>query len=659
MDSCRMRWRRSVRRLLVALMFLCMTVKIRLELRLLDSSSTTRDLTKDNTTYLSDNALVGKSGGAHLKAAEGPGANRYIQNSVRQKEPASPSTVDEKSSVSVAPKHNSSLVNENSSKVMKDSVNNTARATGSRRPPNVHTGPQNRKGHTSFKKDIFAKLGISVDSDEMIKDKSDSENMKASTKSNESITKKETSSERKINEKPRPIITRKPVPSLTPAVENSPAKGKESPLSRNLGKPIRAKEVAALIKHKHPPAVSQRKVRGSYTSTKRGVSHEVDSTEVSLTKEAIAKIKTQQETENEQQRVYNEERYGQVLSNTSILLVQVHNRLENLRYLVESMRKVRGLQEALVIFSHDLWDPAINAFVRNITEFRVMQIFFPFSIQLHPFSYPGRDPRDCSWNVNRREGLRCLNQRWPDSYGHYREAAFTQIKHHWWWKIHRVFEGLRITRTNYTGHVVFLEEDHYVSPDLLHALALLQRSRATLCPACQVLALGNYNKLSTTVYKNYVERGDWWVTKHNLGFALDAAAWKTLATCKSFFCDFDDYNWDWTLNTLVQTCLKPRISMLSTRFSRVVHVGSCGTHVKKKSCDVRKEVQAAINRFSSGKQWLFPDVFRLQNVYRSSGKTKKGNGGWGDFRDRQLCRAIGNGTATEDILARLQLSNLS
>lgn len=38
----------------------------------------------------------------------------------------------------------------------------------------------------------------------------------------------------------------------------------------------------------------------------------------------------------------------------------------------------------------------------------------------------------------------------PDLYGHYREAKFTQTKHHWWWKANRVFEQLEVTR-NHTG----------------------------------------------------------------------------------------------------------------------------------------------------------------------------------------------------------------
>lgn len=387
----------------------------------------------------------------------------------------------------------------------------------------------------------------------------------------------------------------------------------------------------------------------------KGVSHDVDQNEMSLTKEAIVSIKKELKEENEKQTVYNQEKFGPVGNDTPIFLVQVHKRLENLRYLVASLRTVKGIQEAMVVFSHDLWDPAINAFVRNITEFRVMQMFFPFSIQLYPLVFPGRDPKDCSWNTNAKgKKIDCQNANWPDSYGHYREASFTQIKHHWWWKIHRVFEGLRVTQNNYKGHVVFLEEDHYVSPDILHVLSLMQRLRPTLCPSCKVLALGNYNKLNPHIYKNLVEKGDWWVTKYNLGFAMDAAVWRSLSKCKEKFCTFDDYNWDWTMTNVAQTCLQQRLSMMSVRLTRVLHLGSCGTHVKKKVCDVQAEVKNAVSRLSASMQWLYPNILVPLGSWKSSGKPKKGNGGWGDLRDRELCRGIGNGTIDEAFLTRLQ-----
>ena len=41
---------------------------------------------------------------------------------------------------------------------------------------------------------------------------------------------------------------------------------------------------------------------------------------------------------------------------------------------------------------------------------------------------------------------KCNNALYPDLYGHYREAKFTQTKHHWWWKANRVFDQLEVTR---------------------------------------------------------------------------------------------------------------------------------------------------------------------------------------------------------------------
>lgn len=55
----------------------------------------------------------------------------------------------------------------------------------------------------------------------------------------------------------------------------------------------------------------------------KGVSHDVDQHEMSLTKEQIAQIKEELMQENERQTVYNQERFGPVQGNATILLVQV------------------------------------------------------------------------------------------------------------------------------------------------------------------------------------------------------------------------------------------------------------------------------------------------------------------------------------------------
>lgn len=89
--------------------------------------------------------------------------------------------------------------------------------------------------------------------------------------------------------------------------------------------------------------------------------------------------------------------------------------------------------------------------------------------------------------------LKCNNALYPDLYGHYREAKFTQTKHHWWWKVNRVFNQLEVTR-NYTGLVLFLEEDHYVAEDFIYILKLMERTCKEACRHCNILSLGTYLK---------------------------------------------------------------------------------------------------------------------------------------------------------------------
>lgn len=132
----------------------------------------------------------------------------------------------------------------------------------------------------------------------------------------------------------------------------------------------------------------------------------------------------------------------------------------------------------------------------------MIQIFYPYSIQTHPFEFPGVDPNDCPRDMKKDEALKrqCSNAQSPDLYGHYREASFTQTKHHWFWKANTVFNGLDVTK-NHKGYVVFLEEDHYVTEDFLHVLNMLKDKSHESCPKCNIISLGTY--LKTFNYYTY------------------------------------------------------------------------------------------------------------------------------------------------------------
>ncbi|XP_032587685.1 alpha-1,6-mannosyl-glycoprotein 2-beta-N-acetylglucosaminyltransferase isoform X4 [Drosophila mojavensis] len=213
-------------------------------------------------------------------------------------------------------------------------------------------------------------------------------------------------------------------------------------------------------------------------------------------------IKRQIVRYNEMQLVLNEETFGPLQNDSVIIVVQVHTRINYLRHLIVSLAQARDISKSLLIFSHDFYDDDINDLVQQIDFCKVLQIFYPYSIQTHPHEFPGVDPNDCPRNIKKEQALisNCNNALYPDLYGHYREAKFTQTKHHWWWKANRVFNELEVTRFH-TGLVLFLEEDHYVAEDFLYLLAMMQQRTKDLCPQCNILSLGTY--LKTFNYYTY------------------------------------------------------------------------------------------------------------------------------------------------------------
>ncbi|KAJ8680206.1 hypothetical protein QAD02_015993, partial [Eretmocerus hayati] len=372
-----------------------------------------------------------------------------------------------------------------------------------------------------------------------------------------------------------------------------------------------------------------------------------------LTEREIEEARRSIERVNSEQRVLNEEAFGPLAPDAPVIVIQVHDRLTYLRHLVISLAQARGIENTLIVFSHDVWNADINYLVQNVDFARVMQIFYPHSIQTHPHSFPGESLNDCPRNIRKEQALKlgCTNAHHPDLYGHYREAKFTQTKHHWWWKANRVFDHLTILR-NHTGMVLFLEEDHYVAEDFLHVLRLMERTARNNCERCNVLSLGTYLK-TYNYYADFTKRAEvipWISSKHNMGMAFNRVTWSKLRNCAAQFCSYDDYNWDWSLQHIAQTCLPPSrgagvaprldsgLVAMMMRAPRVFHIGECGVHHKKANCESTSVIAKVQTVLRSARGSLYPTQLTL-TVAALSKKTKlrKGNGGWGDFRDHELC----------------------
>ncbi|XP_061727515.1 alpha-1,6-mannosyl-glycoprotein 2-beta-N-acetylglucosaminyltransferase-like isoform X3 [Cydia pomonella] len=346
---------------------------------------------------------------------------------------------------------------------------------------------------------------------------------------------------------------------------------------------------------------------------------------------------------NDAQTIYNEDIYGPVLNDTVIIAIQVHTRLTYLRHLIVSLAQARDIERTLLVFSHDYYDEEINNLVRTIDFTKVMQIFYPYSIQTHPNEFPGVDPNDCPRDAKFEQAikLKCNNALHPDLHGHYREAKYTQTKHHWWWKANRIFNQLQCT-ASHTGMVVFLEEDHYVAEDFLHVLNLMRTTADKTCPQCELLSLGTY--LKTYQYHataDKVEITPWHSSIHNMGMVFNRTVWNSIMSLQDQFCEYDDYNWDYSLLHLSQNRKgREKFKVMMCKGPRVFHIGECGLHHKKSNCNANLVISKVQKLLQTTKHLLYPK--RLTASINPGGakhnkKLVKGNGGWGDRRDQEMC----------------------
>lgn len=329
------------------------------------------------------------------------------------------------------------------------------------------------------------------------------------------------------------------------------------------------------------------------------------------------------------------------MTNETILItIQVHNRLIYLKHLIESLRTAHDISSTLLIISNDVYDETLNGEIEKIDFCMVLQIFYPHSIQTHPRSFPGTDPKDCPRDASFVEArrMKCKNYKHPDSYGHYREAKFTQMKHHWWWKLNVIFDSLNVTKYH-NGFLLLLEEDYYVAQDFVHVFRLLQQQILKSCTKCNVVSLGTYKEEINEKSFNIFDVGDWITNLHNMGMAFNRTTWRAIKNCAKAFCDYDEYNYDFSLQNVNRNCLKNELFVAIVRGPRIYHIGECGVHHTTNDCRADEKVSQVKEslRKAKLKHQLFPRVLKRNFKSLQAYIDIVANGGWGDKRDQKLC----------------------
>uniref|UniRef100_A0A0K0FVG4 Alpha-1,6-mannosyl-glycoprotein 2-beta-N-acetylglucosaminyltransferase n=1 Tax=Strongyloides venezuelensis TaxID=75913 RepID=A0A0K0FVG4_STRVS len=321
-----------------------------------------------------------------------------------------------------------------------------------------------------------------------------------------------------------------------------------------------------------------------------------------------------------------------------VILIQVHDRLKYLEILINSLENVKGIENCLIIFSHDVYIAEIDRLIRSITFVRILQIYFPFNLQLFATIFPGLSEDDCPPSMTKTEAYKvnCSSRDQFDTYGHYRDPKLSQIKHHWWWKLNFVFEKV-LKKLEITDKVIILEEDYFVMPDMIHVLNLVSKEKEKLCQSCNIVVLGSYNYNNQTYVENIskINVMDWYSSMHNMGMVIDNNLWNNMAKCSELFCSYDDYNWDWTLLHVSLKCMKNRMKALLVTSPRILHIGDCGIH--NHDCQSQKSLKMAKELLKYSKNKLFPNEMSIREETKDSPTALKPNGGWNDIRDRYLC----------------------
>lgn len=101
-----------------------------------------------------------------------------------------------------------------------------------------------------------------------------------------------------------------------------------------------------------------------------------------------------------------------------VIVVQVHNRIDYLKYVVESLRNVKYIEETLLIFSHDYYLPEIDKIVDSIDFCATLRIYYPFSERPSQNAY-----------MMKNDSIR------PEWLNNKRRNGESHIKHHFLWKV--------------------------------------------------------------------------------------------------------------------------------------------------------------------------------------------------------------------------------
>lgn len=324
-------------------------------------------------------------------------------------------------------------------------------------------------------------------------------------------------------------------------------------------------------------------------------------------------------------RVRNWKRFRLLKDTSLMIVVQVHRDIIGLQNLITSLLNARHIEEVLLVFSHSYYSDLINNIVRSIQKCGVLQVYYPYSVQLNENKFPGRDKDDCIIKSSKR----CTS----------RNAYRAERKHHWWWTAHYVFEKFDIS-ADFKGPVVFLEEYHYVAPDFIYMLRFMQRT-LYFYPSVDLVTFGR--PVSGALSNFDILYLDAWRPPYTFGLAFNRTFWERITANALYFCTFNDHDWSYSLYNAMHHFKSGYAQMVSCAAQRVFSTSGIGS------------LRAVQLRLNLTLEDLFPDKIKLVHLWGVNGVATParmapdvlhGRGGWDDIRDQMFCYDIMGSSAT-------------
>ena len=331
---------------------------------------------------------------------------------------------------------------------------------------------------------------------------------------------------------------------------------------------------------------------------------------------------------NQNSPIRNREQFAKIpLDDDLIIAIIAHKRRNYLEKVIESLRKVEGIEQVLLVISHDGYFDDMVRLSKSIDFCRVMLLFHPFA-KMYAVD-TGKEATTRQMNeMNKRTQVFWDFETTTGSFLSDPRLVQAAPKHHYWWLWNVLFER--------EVEVAFLEEDHVVTPDFYFVAKTLSRRRPKLCPECIASNLAYHNldyvKIDVEGQSNSVS----YSIVNNIGLAFNRTMFRTIQEHIQHFCDFNDYNWDNTLIHMNQIDALPEPSF-TTLVTRVLHIGSCGMHTHNSNCDSNPAIDDFERRIS--KKLPKGDTFKVSKFSKewresaySSRPLYQAVEGWSDGR---------------------------